>query len=76
MKDPHDTTTHDMLEVNLPPLRKRVGRPRKADAKPGAQRTRESRARAQARLAALKDVTQPVTSKIIDLSALHPKQRA
>lgn len=76
MKDPHDTTTHDMLEVNLPPLRRRVGRPRKADAKSGAQRSREFRAREQARLAARKDVTQPVTSPIIDLSALPPWKRA
>lgn len=76
MRDPLDTTTGDIFDVKLPPLRKKVGRPRKADAKSGAQRTRESRARAQARLAALKDVTQPVSSAIIDLSALPPWQRA
>lgn len=76
MKDPLDTNTIDLFEVKLPSLRKKVGRPRKADAKSGAERTRECRARKQARLAALKDVTQPITSAVIDLSALPPWQRA
>lgn len=77
MKDRHDSATIDFFEQQQAPTpRKKVGRPRKADAKSGAQRTREFRAREQARLAALKDLTQPVSSAIIDLSALPPWQRA
>lgn len=73
MIDPLDTTTRDIFAVQLPPLRKKIGRPRKADAKSNAERVREFRAREKARLAALKDTTRPVTSSIIDLSALHPR---
>lgn len=76
MKDLRDTSTGDIFEGLLQPVRKKIGRPRKANAKSGAQRTRACRARKQARLDALKDISQPVTSSIIDLSALPPWERA
>lgn len=80
MKDEHDYFTMDLLTDGLlPPSPSapvaKVGRPRKDDALSDAERARRYRARKKARLAELKDETKPVTSAVIDLSALPPWKR-
>jgi hypothetical protein len=80
MKDEHDYFTMDLLtDEPLPQspgaLVAKVGRPRKDDALSDAERARRYRARKKARLAELKDETKPVTSAVIDLSALPPWKR-
>lgn len=80
MKDEHDHFTMDLLADK--PLRQapsapaaKIGRPRKDDALSDAERARRYRARKKARLAELKDESKPVTSAVIDLSALPPWKR-
>lgn len=51
------------------------GRPCTGLAKTSAQRQKAYRERKKLRLALLRDPTQPVSSKLIDLSALPPWQR-
>lgn len=55
---------------------KRVrGRPPSGKAMSNAQRQKAYRERKKQRLAALRDPTQPISSKVIDLSALRIWQR-
>jgi hypothetical protein len=80
MKDEYDHFTMDLLtDEPLPQLPSapgaKVGRPRKEDALSDAERARRYRAGKKARLAELKDETKPVTSAVIDLSALPPWKR-
>ena len=81
MRDKHDHFTLDLLlEVEAdsgPPLpaKRKPGRPKKADALDDAERSRRYRARMKTRLAELRDETVPVSSTVIDLSALPPWKR-
>jgi len=80
MRDKHDHVTLTLLSdeafPQLPsaPVPK-IGRPRKEDALSDAERARRYRARKKARLAELKDVSRPLRSTVIDLSALAPWKR-
>lgn len=80
MRDKHDHVTLNLLSdeavPQLPsaPIPK-IGRPRKEDALSDAERARRYRARKKARLAELKDVSKPLRSTVIDLSALAPWKR-
>lgn len=58
----------------IPPPR-RPGRPRKPDAFTPAERARRYRQRQAARLAELRDESQPLHSPVIDLSALPAWRR-
>lgn len=80
MQDTHDHFTLDLLldeVVPLPPCvtKPKLGRPTKPDALSDAERARSYRARKKARLAELRDETVPVSSTVIDLSALPPWKR-
>lgn len=80
MQDKHDHVTFDLLlDVAAPKLscaaKPALGRPRKPDALSDAERARRYRARKKARLAELRDESKPVSSTIIDLSALPPWKR-
>ena len=52
-----------------------VGRPRNPNALSDAERARSYRARKKARLADLRDESKPLSSTVIDLSALPPWKR-
>lgn len=56
-------------------LPRRPGRPRKANPLTDAERSQRYRDRKVARLAELRDLSQPVRSTVIDLSALPPWKR-
>jgi hypothetical protein len=80
MRDKYDfLTMHLLTNQALPQMPSapipKIGRPRKADALSDAERARLYRARKKARLAELKDETKPVSSTVIDLSALVPWKR-
>lgn len=80
MRDKHDCVTFDLLLDEAAPATPRatkpsLGRPKKADALSDAERARRYRARKKARLAELRDVSKPVSSTIIELSALPPWKR-
>lgn len=80
MRDKHDPFTLDLFvgdaapqpsNVSMP----KIGRPRKPDALSDAERARRYRARKRARYAELKDDSRPLSSKVIDLSALAAWKR-
>ena len=80
MQDAHDHFTLDLLldaAAPLPPFadKPKLSRPKKANALSDAERARRYRARKKARLAELRDETVPVSSTVIDLSALPPWKR-
>ena len=81
MRDKHDHSTIDLLllDVTAPSptcaAKPALGRPRKADALSDAERARRYRARKKSRLADLRDESKPVSSTVIDLSALPPWKR-
>lgn len=80
MRDKHDHVTFELLLDEAAPQlsceRKRtLGRPIKPDALSDAERARRYRARKRARLAELRDVSKPVSSTVIDLTALPPWKR-
>lgn len=78
MRDKNDTVTLSLPldEVAPQPTTKpKLGRPKKSDALNDAERARRYRARKKARLAELRDETVPVSSAVIDLSALPPWKR-
>jgi hypothetical protein len=80
MRDKHDHVTLNLLsDEAVPQLPSapvpKIGRPRKEDALSDAERARRYRARKKARLAELKDVSRPLRSTVIDLSALAPWKR-
>lgn len=81
MRDKHDHVTLDLLlAVEAAPTlvcqaKRKPGRPTKPDALSDAERARRYRARKKARLAELRDETVPVSSTVIDLSALPPWKR-
>lgn len=78
MQDAHDHFTRDLLldGAGQPsPSTPKLGRPKKANALSDAERARRYRARKKARLADLQDETVPVSSTVIDLSALPPWKR-
>ena len=81
MRDKHDHVTLDLLPEHaaapmLPcPAKRPPGRPKKPDALSAAERARRYRARKRARLAELRDETVPVSSTVIDLTALPPWKR-
>lgn len=80
MRDKHDHVTLNLLpgeavpQLPSAPVPK-IGRPRKDDALSDAERARRYRARKKARLAELRDVSRPLRSTVIDLSALAPWKR-
>lgn len=57
------------------PAKLKLGRPKKADALTDAERAKRYRARKKSRLADLQDESIPVSSAVIDLSALPPWKR-
>ena len=79
MRDKNDTCTLDLLAplppVPLEPQRGR-GRPPKPDALSDAERARQYRARKKQRLADLRDESKPISSTLIDLSALPAWKRS
>lgn len=80
MQDAHDHFTLDLFLEEAAPLppctdKQKLGRPKKANALSDAERARRYRARKKARLAELRDETVPVSSTVIDLSALPPWKR-
>ena len=81
MRDKHDHVTLDLLlAVEAAPTpacqaKRKPGRSAKPDSLSDAERTRRYRARKKARLAELRDETVPVSSTVIDLSALPPWKR-
>jgi len=80
MRDKHDHVTLDLLlDVPAPQpscaTKPTLGRPRKPDALSDAERARRYRARKKARLADLRDESKPVSSNVIDLTALPPWKR-
>ena len=78
-EDTHDDFTLDLPLCEEAPLshtaKPKIGRPKKPDALSDAERSRRYRARKKARLAELRDETVPVSSTVIDLSALSPWKR-
>ena len=81
MRDKHDHVTLDLLlAVEAAPTpacqaKRKPGRSAKPDSLSDAERARRYRARKKARLAELRDETVPVSSTVIDLSALPPWKR-
>lgn len=78
MQDAHDHITFDLFfdeAAPLSPCTTKLGRPTKPDALSDAERARRYRARKKARLADLRDEMVPVSSTVIDLSALAPWKR-
>jgi|GEM_PF-4569884 len=83
MRDKHDHVTIELLLEHaavptLPctaPAKRKPGRPRKPGALSDAERARRYRARKKVRLADLRDETVPVSSTVIDLTALLPWKR-
>lgn len=80
MRDKHDHVTLNLLSDEAAPQLPsapvpKIGRPRKEDALSDAERARRYRARKKARLAELKDISRPLRSTVIDLSALAPWKR-
>ncbi len=77
MQDKFDHHTLDLLAeaAPQPPCPAKRGRPRKDNAFSNAERARRYRARKKARLLELRDETIPVSSAVIDLSALPPWKR-
>lgn len=81
MRDKHDHVTLGLLlepaaAPVLPcPAKCKPGRPREPDALSDAERARRYRARKKTRLAELRDETVPVSSTVMDLSALPPWKR-
>lgn len=80
MQDTHDHFTLDLPlseAATLSPYttKPKIGRPKKHDALSDAERSRRYRARIKARLAELRDEKIPVSSTVIDLSALPPWKR-
>lgn len=53
----------------------KLGRPKKPEALSDAERARRYRARKKARLAELRDKKVPISSTVIDLTALPPWKR-
>jgi hypothetical protein len=79
MRDKYDHVTIELLDVTAPSptsaAKPALGRPRKPDALSDAERARRYRARKKTRLANLRDESKPVSSTVIDLSALPPWKR-
>lgn len=78
MRDKHDHITLSLPLDELAPqptVKPKLGRPKKPDALSDAERARRYRARRKTRLAELRDETVPVSSTVIDLSALPPWKR-
>lgn len=78
MQDAHDHFTFDLLlcEAGQPsPSMPKLGRPKKPEALSDAERARRYRARKKARLAELRDKKVPISSTVIDLTALPPWKR-
>ncbi len=81
MRDKHDHVTFDLLltdeaaHASADATTPKRGRPRKANALSDAERARRYRARKRDRLAELQDETKPITSRVIDLSALPAWKR-
>lgn len=80
MQDQYDHVTLNLLldETALQSTcatKPRVGRPRNPNALSDAERARSYRARKKARRADLRDESKPLSSKIIDLSALPAWKR-
>lgn len=66
----HCPSSPDKCACVAPLAKRKVGRPPKPDALTQAERARRYRQRKAARLAELRDETQPLRSRVIDLSAL------
>lgn len=80
MRDKHDHVTLDLLlDVTAPTpscaAKPTLGRPKTPDALSDAERARRYLARKKARLADLRDESKPVSSTVIDLTALPPWKR-
>lgn len=80
MRDKYDHVTLDLFldetALTTPcPDKRKLGRPKKADALSDAERARRYRARKKARLAELRDERKLLSSTVIDLSALPPWKR-
>lgn len=67
------TAIQGMSKPLTPP--RRPGRPRKENPLTDAERSKRYRDKLRARLAELRDLSQPVRSTVIDLSALPPWKR-
>ena len=76
MRDKNDTLTLDLLVPPEPTAIRGRGRPPKLDALSDAVRARKYRERKKQRLAGLRDESKPITSALIDLSALPAWKRA
>ena len=78
MRDKNDTLTIDLIPLvpSQEPAMRGRGRPRKPDALSDAVRARKYRERKKQRLAGLRDESKPITSALIDLSALPAWKRA
>lgn len=72
MKDKNDNKTIDFIGA-----KRRVGRPPKDGlrAMTDAERAKAYRQRKKARLAEIRDVTKPISSKVLDLSVLRAWER-
>lgn len=80
MRDKHDHLTLSLLQHEDPTIHEKPtvakrGRPKKIDALSAAERARHYRERKKIRLAELRDITKPISSSVIDLSALPAWKR-
>ena len=80
MQDTHDHFTLDLPLGEAAPLspcvtKPKLGRPTKPEVLGDAERARRYRVRKKARLSELRDETVPVSSTVIDLTALPPWKR-